>query len=1356
MNPYNIITSFNSESMNIELSEELCHPELLHHIFENTAEIYPDNLALQDSNGAYTYKQLNTASNRLAHYLKQQGIGRGNFVAILLERSNDVYIAILAVLKTGAAYVPLDPDYPAQRIQDILEDSKASLLLSSNRAMAPHIPFATPMLLLDECAEAVAASPGSSPQALSATECWKDPCYVIFTSGSTGRPKGVVVEHRNACNLVRASACIYQPVPTDRVLQGFSIAFDAAVEEVWLALASGAALIVGSREAMRSGPVLSELLNQLQITVLSCVPTLLATAAPSVPTLRLLILGGEACPPDLVAKWWSPNRRMLNTYGPTEATVIATWTECHPAQPVTIGRPLPNYGTCILDELLQPCPAGVPGELHLSGAGIARGYMGKPELTAERFIQNPFSHAEGHERLYKTGDLTMWDDNGSIVFLGRVDSQVKFRGYRIELSEIEAVLREQTGVANAVVALKERENGIQLLAAYITSCNNQTLDLSTIRESLRSRLPAYMFPSHIMQIEEIPTLSSGKADRSKLPEPAASTAEPKIEAAGPMEIQIARCWQQLMKCDSISLDADFFLDLGGHSLLAALAVSELRKSAVFADIAVSDIYAAPSVRQLAAKIQNRTAANKDCAAPEASAETDNPAHSSDSHKRITAGILQAAAIFFLSALVAAELSIPLRMIELSWKHQGAARILYLLTLFITLLLLPLFNTLMAVAAKWIIIGRYKPGRYPLWGSYYLRWWLVRRMQAFAPVGFFTGTPLYNLYLKCMGADIATDACIATSFVSAFDLLHIGQGASIGYDAHLNGYTVQGQTFIVGSIYIADHATVGHNSVLAPNTRIGRLSTLQEQSMLMQNTAIPNEEVWSGSPASFVSAYQHSSPLIATRARLRLFSLYAFLLLAALDSILTLFGLPFLLAAYLILRSEGIFTALALAPIMAVIGVSSWCILASVIRRALGRVPTGRYPLYGSSYLKRWMLDRIMLINLNMNQAMYATIFMPPWLRMMGAKVGRHAEVSTASHIIPDLLEFGESSFIADAACIGAMHIEHGVLNIHKTSIGSRAFVGNSALIPQGYQLANGSLIGVMSVPPDQQQGAKENTSWLGSPAMFLPRRQESKAFSPERTYQPTRSLYLLRFCIESLRVTGPAMFAYTGLIAWLVLLKQLVHHDNALHWLLLAPLAMLSVAAGSALIVVLLKWLVMGKYKPVEMPLWSNFVWRTELITALYENVAVPALLGGLTGTPFLPFCLRLFGAKIGKSTWIDTIHLSEFDLVHIEDNASINLNVTLQTHLFEDRVMKMDALHIGKNCTLGEVAVILYSANMEEGSSLEGLSLLMKGETLPAFSSWHGIPAQKTQWHAPALQNSRVAAPTAPKADNSLLHTIS
>jgi non-ribosomal peptide synthetase-like protein len=418
---------------------------------------------------------------------------------------------------------------------------------------------------------------------------------------------------------------------------------------------------------------------------------------------------------------------------------------------------------------------------------------------------------------------------------------------------------------------------------------------------------------------------------------------------------------------------------------------------------------------------------------------------------------------------------------------------------------------------------------------------------------------------------------------------------------------------------------------------------------------------------------------------------------------------------------------------------------------LGRVKEGTHRLHTLEYFRRWFFNQTMDLSLDILGPLYASIYLAPWYRMLGAKLGEGAEVSTASFISPDLLSIGEGSFIADSVSMGAPRVRDGWVVTGKNHIGKRSFIGNSALLPPGAVIGDNVLIGCLSAPPANPADAlREDSAWLGSPAIFLPQRQKSAAFSDETLFHPNWKLRAQRAAIEFFRVLTPStgfLILISLLFSALLLSKDYFNdaeNQTLLNWffsgdqldfisehetlmaLICFPLLYVACCLAAAVIALAAKWILVWRYRPGEKPLWSTGVWRNELINALHEHLAEPFLAGALSGTPFLCWYFRLLGAKIGRRVYMETTDLSEFDLVRIGDEAALNADCTIQTHLFEDRVMKMSNIHIGPRAAVGAGSLVLYDTVLQEGAALGDLSLLMKGETLPARTRWEGIPAQR------------------------------
>ncbi|HET7232709.1 MAG TPA: non-ribosomal peptide synthase/polyketide synthase [Longimicrobium sp.] len=550
----------------------------IHELFEAWAERTPDATAVRFGDERLSYAELNARANRLAHELRARGVGPEVRVALCVERGPGMVAAVLAVLKAGGAYVPLDPSYPADRLRYMLADSAPSVVLTQGavaEALADvlgGLGGGVPVLELDAAAPAWASRPDTNP--VRGGVAPENPAYLIYTSGSTGRPKGVLVPHRGLCNVAAAQQRAFGVGPDDRVLQFASPSFDAAAFELVMALASGAALCVASRDELLPGPGLLALLRTHAVTTVTLPPSALAALpVEELPALRTITVAGEALPAELAARWGA-RHRLWNLYGPTEATIWSTAAECaDPARKPDIGTPIANVRAYVADAALEPLPVGVPGELFVGGAGVARGYLGRPGLTAERFVPDPFGGEPG-ARLYRTGDRVRWLAGGRLDFIGRVDHQVKVRGFRIEPGEIEARLAEHPAVREAAVLAREDDPGEKRLVAYVAG----GAGADELREHLRRSLPEDMVPSAFVFVDALPLTPNGKLDRKALPAPGGEAfARHGHEAPeGEVERALAGIWSEVLRVERVGR-RDHFFDLGGHSLLAVQVISRVRQ-----------------------------------------------------------------------------------------------------------------------------------------------------------------------------------------------------------------------------------------------------------------------------------------------------------------------------------------------------------------------------------------------------------------------------------------------------------------------------------------------------------------------------------------------------------------------------------------------------------------------------------------------------------------------------------------------------------------------------------------------------------------------------------------------------------
>ncbi|HEU0015952.1 MAG TPA: amino acid adenylation domain-containing protein, partial [Longimicrobium sp.] len=577
----------------------------IHELFERQVERAPGATAVVFGEDRLTYAELNARANRLAHHLRALGVGPDARVAICLERGPEMAAAVLAVLKAGGAYVPLDPAYPANRLQYMLADSAPAVVLTQG-AVAETLAgvFAglgadVPVLRLDASTRPWTDQPETDPARDGLTP--GHAAYVIYTSGSTGRPKGVLVPHRGLCNVAAAQQRTFGVGPDDRVLQFASLSFDAAAFELVMALASGAALCLAPREELLPGPGLLGVLRRHAVTTVTLPPSALAVLpVEELPALRNITVAGEALPAELVARW-GVRHRLWNLYGPTEATIWSTVSECaDPARAPHIGHPIANTRAYVLDAALEPLPVGVPGELYVGGAGVARGYLGRPGLTAERFVPDPFGGEPG-ARLYRTGDRVRRRADGTLDFIGRVDHQVKVRGFRIEPGEIEARLREHPAVREAVALVREDAPGDTRLVAYVVG--EETAGADVLRAYLGQALPAYMVPAAFVRLDALPLTPNGKIDRKALPAPEGGAfARRGYEApAGETEQALADIWSEVLGVERVGRWDDFFA-LGGHSLLAVQVISRVRQ-VLQVEAALGELFARPVLGDFARALE---------------------------------------------------------------------------------------------------------------------------------------------------------------------------------------------------------------------------------------------------------------------------------------------------------------------------------------------------------------------------------------------------------------------------------------------------------------------------------------------------------------------------------------------------------------------------------------------------------------------------------------------------------------------------------------------------------------------------------------------------------------------------------
>ncbi|MDG5804947.1 amino acid adenylation domain-containing protein [Streptomyces ossamyceticus] len=1250
-------------------------PRTLVDVFEASVRSFPDEPALDDGTRRLTYRALAIEVERLRRRLGAVGVGRGDRVGVRVPSgTNDLYVAILAVLAAGAAYVPVDAEDPDERAELVFGEAGVRAVVGARHELTVH-----------GASDSPAGRPGVENDA-----------WIIFTSGSTGKPKGVAVSHRSAAAFVDAEAELFlaeEPIgPGDRVMAGLSVAFDASCEEIWLAWRYGACLVPVPRERVRSGADLGPWLVEQEITVVSTVPTLAALWEPeTLNDVRLLIFGGEACPPELAQRLVTEGREVWNTYGPTEATVVACASLMSGAEPIRIGLPLNGWELAVVDEAGEPVAMGGSGQLVIGGVGLAR-YL-DAEKDTEKYA--PLKSL-GWERAYRSGDLVRAEPEG-LVFLGRADEQIKLGGRRIELGEVDAALQGLPGVAGAAAAVRTARSGNQLLVGYVVTQDGW--DQAAAVERLRAELPAALVPL-LAPVGELPTRTSGKVDRDALPWPL-----PELETGGPAEqlygteAWLAEQWAEVLGVPVGGADDDFFA-IGGGSLAAAQLTTRLRSR--YPSVAVLDVYQRPTLRKLARYLEE-------------SAQEDGTGRAVVPVP-VRARIVQLLLLVPLFTLLGLRWVVPLAALgnllgSYAWLPTApwwavAAGALVFFT--------PPGRLAVAAGGARLLLRGVRPGRYARGGSVHLRLWAAERLAEFSGATSLTGVWLER-YARALGAKVGAEVDLH-ALPPVTGLLKLGRGAAVESEVDLSGYWLDGDRLEIGAVKVGAGAVVGTRSMLLPGARVGKRAEVAPGSAVAGQ--IPTGQRWAGAPSVKLGKAKRNWP--KERPRRGLFwraaygatgvGLTALPLLAGVAAlaVLALFVAP---GAGLGSAVRG--AAVGLVPATLAFGAVYALLLLVAVRLLSLGLREGTHPTHSRVGWQAWTVSQLMDRSRETLFPLYAGLVTPVWLRLLGMRIGKGAEVSTVL-ALPSLTTVGDGAFLADDTLTAPYELGGGWMRIGRAEIGRRAFLGNSGMTAPGRSVPDGGLVGVLSATPKK---AKKGSSYLGLPPMKLPR--AAAGGDQSRTYEPPARLLWARALVELCRIVP--VFCSAGLALLTVAVLSAL---GGWGWLL-GGLVLLGAGALGGVLSVVAKWLLVGRHRSGEHPLWSGFVWRNELADTFVEVVAVPWLAGAVPGTPLMNVWLRGLGARIGRGVWVESYWLPETDLVTLGDGATVNRGCVLQTHLFHDRILRTDTVELREGATLGPGGIVLPGSVVGARTTLGPASLVMAAESVPDDTRWLGNPIE-------------------------------
>jgi non-ribosomal peptide synthetase-like protein len=1317
--------------------------ERLDHLFEQRCDQLEKEGCLHHpaviaGGSTHTYRELDDRANQLARYLRSQGIDSGDRIALLLDKSFKTYVALLAVLKVNATYVPLDASFPKERISYILEDAgvNAVLSLSVYRDKLQHLSL--PCLYIDQACSDIAAQSTTRLDVMEKAPAHDQLAYIIYTSGTTGNPKGVAIEHPSICNFVKVAAETYDYSPDDRVYQGMTIAFDFSVEELWVSLIAGSALVPGKSGINLVGQELHEYLHSNRVTVLCCVPTLLATIVDDLPYLRILLVSGEACPPDLVVRWHRQGRTILNAYGPTEATVTATITELLPDKLVTIGGPLPTYTIVILDEHEDKIvDTGQSGEIGIAGIGLAKEYLNREDLTREKFIED-FLNIENNpsKRIYRTGDLGRITAYNEIEYQGRIDTQVKIRGYRIELTEIETIILQTPQVAQAVVDTYQTDAGmIELVAYYSLKSDAEDLDHDELVETLRNQLPGYMIPSYFERLAVIPMTNSHKADRKNLPAPIGpryvGSAQTYVSPKTPIEKEIAATLAGVLQVDQVSVRDDFFNDLGAHSLLMVLFCADLRSRRHGADISIRDVYQNPTVEELARHLElaDQMQSRESIALPR---------HVPTSWQFYGCGLLQMATYYGLGLI-----GLWLLLTGFHWTYAVIANHVALYLRIVSFFAATLFGlSATSIAMKWLLIGRWKEELIPIWSLRYFRFWLARLFVQNSPMSLFRGGPLYNVYLRLLGAKIGKNAVIGSSAPLATDLLSVGDDTLIRNGTMLPGYHAKGNYIYTGSVDIGKNAFVGSASMIDIDTVIGNNAQLGHSSTLQQGQRIPDGRTYHGTPAEETKTnYCTVEPRHCSALRRWLYTGGLFLLylaIAPLPVFILYHAFPHLYQFCEAdkLNYDSLLSVLYhLIPVGVALSQTIFLtlgLLALLLIRYLPRLinlfikEDRTYVLFGVHFFLQRMVSAISNSG-SFNALLGDSSIIVYYLKWIGMKLKKIVQTGAnfgldQIHDNPFSCEIGTGTMVSDGLAMANVEMTSSSFRIGKVKIGEHNYLGNNVFYPTNGKTGANVLIGTKTMVPVDGE-IRENTGLLGSPCFEIPRTVHRDTSMIGQIDDETRKR-LLRHKDRYNLATMLACLLKNWMLSFitvLLLFVAVLYYPIHGAW---------SIFTWGVFIFpfYLFYWISWERLSLGLRKLKASFVNMYDDYFLYHERhwkFCVHPLSNMFRGTPYKNLISRLLGVKMGRRVFDDGANIYDKTLIEIGDVANLNTACVLQGHSLEEGVFKSDYVKVGSGASIGCAAFVHYGVKVGDEVILEPNAFLMKGEVVPQRSIWRGNPAR-------------------------------
>jgi amino acid adenylation domain-containing protein len=1358
------------------------------HLLEEQVDKTPNSIAVIFEETSLTYCQLNERANQLAHFLKiDHHVAHEDLIGVVLNRSEKVIIAFLAILKAGCAYMPLDPHAPADRLNFMVADAQPKAIIFE-KDVAPRFCESTaiPLVDIDLHYSDLRYNPDNVCTG-------KSLAYVIFTSGSTGKPKGVLIEHQGLLNNILGCHIYRDYLEPIKASATSAFTFDASIQQIAAVLTAGHCLCILSEQVILDMIALITTIEKYQIKIFNSTPSLVQELLLQFAknntdiSLEKIITGGELLPLSVPGILQSNqifrHLKIFNVYGATETCIDNTQfildssTQLLTAS-VPIGKPKANVQIFILNHVQQLQPIGIPGEICMSGDVLARGYLHRPDVTHDKFVANPYLPGQ---TMYRTGDLGCWLPDGNIEFLGRMDDQVKIRGYRIELGEIEQVLLSDPRIESAVVLVKEIAAGNKELVVYYTS--RDALNSKDIRKHLSENLPAYMVPSCYVRIATFPLTSHGKINKKALlamdAESLDQRSEHHVSPKTELEKQVYLYFSTILGNENFGVTDDFFT-IGGTSMSAIQIVSKIRES-LWPNISVADILQHRTIESLIHHFQEKEAVNqakrKDASRIFSPDDGDDNGcihlddfidQVHDSEKEVPSGLrcfLQVFGSIFISIITGMSVVPSILLLFMIRGKYGLLPAVLSAPLAGPGIILS--GLLLTAVIKWLVIGKYRPGVHKVWSWYFLRWWFVGRLTSYMNilmVHWIRETMFINWWITLLGGTVDKGAVISTIHITEPDLIEIGENTTIDEDTHICGHTFHKGLLILGPVKIGANSYIGSMSVVLPFAQMEENVFLDRQSLIKTGQRCPKGTYWQGSPATMgENPYASGHHPFTVTAHSHPFLLFFLQLLGVVIlsgsivvALIPLFFLsPLLSRAMPSLLSTAI--TLCIGPVFFLSVFAALCIASKWL--LIGRTTKGiKRPGLWLAW-RQWLVNRFLTSVLFRALAEYTIggTILCNWLyRALGVTIGKRTLIAAPIvHHDADLITLGDDVWIGSrlqlfptARTAHHTHLIQNQCSIQLSSaemqaapisIGHHSIIAERCIMMPGSQMQPWSSLGSLSVV-SENQCLPENSIWLGSPAQIIHAHKDEERDAVRHQnvarLQQASSSQIIKDTPASLthysfgrivQVLLVIFFLFLQAVAMIpcLLIFQHVHFFSA------GPIWRIAIIPFLFLLFGLFSFALSLIIKRILMPNFSGAhrYWSLPFITWEFMNrlmiFGVAILFKHVRGSALASVIVRCFGAKIGRNVFYDTTPPCEMDLISIGDDVILQEDSFIIAHVVDNGYLQHGPVTIEAGCSINVFTIILPGAIMRAFSTLEPLSLLLKGEIITENTVWHGNPAQ-------------------------------